>query len=174
MLLAGCSFRHTDEAAGRVAEANATAAVAARPAATGQPTGTAAARATDTQPTPAPTPAPADAAARSDPAPVETSAAKRVRIPARFVGSWAPDAAQCTRDDGSERITITPERVGFFETVGDVRDVFEEGGSTRITVRERVGDQYPVYAIMISLADGGRGLNYINQGKRRLFVKCPG
>ncbi len=96
------------------------------------------------------------------------------RIPARFVGTWAPDAAECKSGDGYERIYIKPDQVGFFETVGEVQDVAEAGGSTRITLRERVGDSYPIYPIMISLADDGRALNYLRHGERKLYVKCAG
>ena len=102
------------------------------------------------------------------------SEATPAKIPARFVGAWAPDAAACGTGDGYERIHIEPDRVGFFETVGEVRDVEEAGGSTRITLRERVGDSHPVYPIMISLARNGRALNYIRGGERRLYVKCAG
>ena len=105
--------------------------------------------------------------------PAETALAQ---IPARFVGTWAPDKRACAGDYAYQptfqRVFIERDRVGFFETSGDVQAVAEAGGSTRVTVRERVGDAYPVYPILISLADGGQALNYIRDGERRQLVKC--
>ena len=143
----------------------------------------AAADAADADTTP---PAPVDSASGSvQPANAVTATptakpaeATLARIPTRFVGTWAPDTRACTADydyqPAFQRIVVKPDQVGFFETAGDVQAVVEAGGSTRITLRERVGDRYPVYPIMISLADGGRALNYIREGERRVYVRCTG
>lgn len=133
---------------------------------------------TDARPTPAHTPVPADMVSRPAPSSAMPAESTLARIPARFVGTWAPDTRACTADydyqPAFQRIVIKPDQIGFFETAGEVQAVAEAGGSTRITVRERVGDSTPVYPIMISLADNGRALNYIRDGKRLRYVKCAG
>ena len=172
MLLVACSIHETvptnDQAAettdNQIARAEAT---TTRPA---SPDPAARAPVANNQPAPPP----ADAAARASATPAPSGVVGKTSVPARFAGSWAPDATACKSRDGFERITIKADRIDFFETVGEVQKVFEKGGSTRITVKERVGDAHPVYDIMVSLADGGRALNYINRGKRHRYVKCAG
>lgn len=133
---------------------------------------------TDAQPTRPPTPGLDSAVTQPAPTPAAPMETKLARIPVRFVGTWAPDTRACTANydyqPAFQRIVITPDRVGFFETSGEVLNVAEAGGSTRITLRERVGDNTPVYPIIISLADNGRALNFIRDGERKVYVKCAG
>ena len=144
---------------------------------------TATAEPTVTGPTPDPTPSttePRDASvgepAQPNASPAPPAETALSRIPARFIGTWAPDKRACAGDydyqPTFQRVFIERDRIGFFETSGDVQAVAEAGGSTRVTVRERIGDRYPVYPILISLADDGRALNYIRDGERRRLVKC--
>lgn len=93
-------------------------------------------------------------------------------IPARFQGKWAEDRDACDFA-GHQVFNIRSSEIGFFESVGRVRDVRVNGDYAGATITEQYGDAPPAtYAFYMALE--GPDAMRVRYDKRDSFdvIRC--
>lgn len=118
----------------------------------------------------------AAASATTPIAPATTAAPKNIgtSIPSRYHGDWAPTRKDCAVTPNFYAIHISADRIGYFETSGDVQRVETDGRYAAVGLAERIGDGVERYTLYLALQPDGRLRTRRGaDGEPKLYVACP-
>ncbi len=97
----------------------------------------------------------------------------RGKLPPRFEGAWAINAADCARGSGETRIRVGPHSVLFYESEARVIKTQNAGAITIADMEimaegETIKEQHK-----FSLSPDGSMLNYERGGEIYRYARCP-
>jgi hypothetical protein len=113
------------------------------------------------------TPAPAAAAARDT-----TPATDRSKVPARFVGEWAIDAAACTSPGHESQLGIATDRIAFHESSGTIQSVAGDDSNLTVVARLTGEGETREATYRFRLSADGRTLTDIGSGTGMARQRC--
>ena len=94
-------------------------------------------------------------------------------IPARYHGDWALKREDCDAQTDFYAVHISADRIGFFETSGDVQRVETDGRYAAIGLAETIGEGVDRYTLYLALQPDGRLRTRRGaDGEAKLYVKC--
>ena len=98
---------------------------------------------------------------------VANSAETVAAIPEQFHGRWAGSAAECSRGRlALQRMTISANRIEFYESIGQVLSVAVEGQSDFAVLLESRGEGYTwLSALQYRLSEDGQTLTNVTGGR---------
>ena len=128
---------------------------------------------------PAAAPTQSHAAAEASATPVQ--AARESRIPGVLQGRWGLVPADCTstRGDAKGLLTITPDKLEFYESVAKLGPVRDAAGNRISAAFEFTGEgENWIQEVALSTADGGKTLVREDSGPQaqpgpQTYTKCP-
>lgn len=96
------------------------------------------------------------------------------RIPSRYVGRWGASAEACARSTHEMRLTISVDRMEFYEGSGAVVSVESSSGGDRVLLDMQAEGTSFQRTYTLTLDAAGDRLTVTTEGSSAVRVRCSG
>lgn len=94
------------------------------------------------------------------------------RIPSRYVGRWDASAGACARSTNEMRLTISPDRMQFYEGSGAVASIEPANGGVRVLLDMQAEGTSFQRAYTLTLNAAGDRLTAATENSSAVRVRC--